>query len=317
MKHLRIERFRAAFGEHEDHTVDPEPDTPFQPIGKQQSERPIHDKELLGLNASRNTAREALSAPEFDPDLGLKPTGQLRMRKIYLLTSLEKLLEALPRCQSVPEQVETEGEDRMHHRLGVVEGDVASTSTETLVFTSNWSETMAFHVDFRGVLVLLDGLFSLEVHFLERTCCEAADESPAEHLLIIHVLQQMLHVIDHGPQVVLRGCHQTHIVIILHLNAILLYHAIFLPIPGVEMIIQTACRGCHNARNNCVLSPKTASRACFRPCSRSWLLWDRQIRPSKSVSAKKGASRNTLSAIFGWNLPFLALNPPEKVTLRP
>ena len=35
---------------------------------------------------------------------------------------------------------------------------------------------------------------------------------------------------------------------------------------------------------------------------RSWLLWERQIKPSRRVSAKKGASRRTLSAMFGWNL---------------
>ena len=34
----------------------------------------------------------------------------------------------------------------------------------------------------------------------------------------------------------------------------------------------------------------------------SWLLWERQIKPSSKVSAKKGASRRMLSAMLGWYL---------------
>ena len=45
----------------------------------------------------------------------------------------------------------------------------------------------------------------------------------------------------------------------------------------------------------------------FRPrAAAAWLLWERQIKPSSKVSAKKGASRRMLSAMLGWNLDQLA-----------
>ena len=47
------------------------------------------------------------------------------------------------------------------------------------------------------------------------------------------------------------------------------------------------------------LQPMPAIRQRF---SCSWLLWERQIKPSSKVSAKKGASRRMLSAMLGWYL---------------
>ena len=56
--------FEAAFGEDEDHAVDPEPETALRPtMGERQGQRSIHDEELLSLNPACKPLREALLAP--------------------------------------------------------------------------------------------------------------------------------------------------------------------------------------------------------------------------------------------------------------